>query len=275
MPAYLAFQKSVICGLYQRQQISQQINGKNKTKAARNCNMSKVLLVEDNTSTVKKIVRYIDNISADLEVHSVSEAGEALQYAKANDVSLFILDIQLEDYKGTSLAKQLRELPEYKYTPIIFETALAGEELSAYRDVKCYSFLVKPFGEEEFAAAFRDALGLSKQMNQQAKTIQIEQKQFILEYATQDIAYIEAFGKKLVIHTSSRLSGIKEDTISGYTLSGLLALLDDPAFVQCHKSYVVNKSHIEKIDKSERKIFLKGFTDTIPIGNKYQAELWG
>lgn len=72
--------------------------------------MSKVLLVEDNTSTVKKIVRYIDNISADLEVHSVSEAGEALQYAKANDVSLFILDIQLEDYKGTSLAKQLREL---------------------------------------------------------------------------------------------------------------------------------------------------------------------
>ena len=230
MPAYLAFQKSVICGLYQRQQISQQINGKNKTKAVRNCKMGQVLLVEDNTNAVKKIVRYIDNISADLEVHSVSEAGEALQYAKANDVSLFILDIQLEDYKGTSLAKQLRELPEYKYTPIIFE---------------------------------------------QAKTIQIEQKQFILEYATQDIAYIEAFGKKLVIHTSSRLSGIKEDTISGYTLSGLLALLDDPAFVQCHKSYVVNKSHIEKIDKSERKIFLKGFTDTIPIGNKYQAELWG
>jgi lytTr DNA-binding domain protein (fragment) len=52
-------------------------------------------------------------------------------------------------------------------------------------------------------------------------------------------------------------------------------LLDDPAFVQCHKSYAVNKSHIEKIDKSGRKICLKGFTDTIPVGNKYQAELWG
>ena len=133
----------------------------------------------------------------------------------------------------------------------------------------------KEISEEEFAAAFRDALGLSKQMNQQAKTIQIEQKQFILEYTVQHIAYIEAFGKKLVIHTISRLSGIKEDTISGYTLSGLLALLDDPEFVQCHKSYVVNKSHIEKIDKSGRKIFLKGFSDAIPIGNKYQAELWG
>ena len=225
--------------------------------------MSKILLVEDNPDAVKRIIRYINKIFAELDVISFPEAGDALQYAKANDISLFILDIQLEDYKGTNLAKQLRELPEYKYTPIIFETALAGEELSAYRDVKCYSFLVKPFGEEEFAAAFRDALGLSKQMNQQAKTIQIEQKQFILEYAAQDIAYIEAFGKKLVIHTISRLSGIKEDTISGYT------------FVQCHKSYAVNKSHIEKIDKSGRKICLKGFTDTIPVGNKYQAELWG
>ena len=118
-------------------------------------------------------------------------------------------------------------------------------------------------------------MGLSKQINSQAKTVRIEQKQFILEYAVQDIAYIEAFGKRLVIHTISRLAGVKEDTISGYTLSGLLALLDDPAFVQSHKSYVVNKSHIEKIDKSGRKIFLKGFADTIPIGNKYQAELWG
>ena len=62
-------------------------------EAVRNCNMGKVLLVEDNISAVKKIVRYISNISADLEIHSVSEAGEALQYAKANDVSLFILDI--------------------------------------------------------------------------------------------------------------------------------------------------------------------------------------
>ena len=237
--------------------------------------MGKVLLVEDNPSAAEKIVRSIGRISAGLEVHSVSEAGKALQYAKANDVSLFIIDIQLEDYKGTSLAKQLRELPEYQYTPIIFETALADEELMAYRDVKCYSFLIKPFSEEEFAAAFRDALGLSRQMGRPAKTIRIEQKQFILEYAVQDIAYIESFGKKLVIHTRSRLSGAKEDTISGYTLSGFLALLDDPAFVQCHKSYVVNKSHIEKIDKSGRKIFLKGSADIIPVGNKYQAELWG
>ena len=35
--------------------------------------------------------------------------------AQKQKVDLFILDIQLKDYKGTSLAAQLRGLPEYKY----------------------------------------------------------------------------------------------------------------------------------------------------------------
>lgn len=237
--------------------------------------MSEILLVEDNQAAVKRIKLYVKHISEDLEVVSFAEAGAALTYAKEHDISLFILDIQLEDYKGTHLAKQLREIPEYKYTPIIFETALAGEELNAYRDVKCYGFLVKPFDEKEFSIAFRDAMGLSAQMVHQSKTIRIEQKQFILEYTVSDIAYIEAFGKKVVIHTSSHTMGIKEDTISGYTLSGLLALIDDSAFIQCHKSYLVNTAFIEKIDKVERQIILRGFTDTLPIGNKYQSVLVG
>lgn len=237
--------------------------------------MSKILLVEDNRNAVRKIVEYISRISPELEVVSFSEAGEALRYAKENEIALFILDIQLEDYKGTHLAKQIRELPEYKYTPVIFETALAGEELTAYRDIKCYSFLIKPFGEEEFTAAFRDAMGLSEQMNRQNKTIQIEQKQFILEYTVADIAYIEAFGKKLVIHTNSRMSGRKEDAISGYTLAGILELLKGASFVQCHKSYLVNTAHIDRIDKTGRNIFLRGFAAAIPIGNKYQYTMWG
>ena len=237
--------------------------------------MGKILLVEDNAAAVQKLTAYIGKLTDASEVVAFAEAGEALQYAKENRISLFILDIQLADYKGTHLAQQLRALPEYKYTPILFETALAGEELTAYRDVKCYGFLIKPFGEAEFTAAFRDAMGLSEQIQPQSKTIRIEQKQFILEYAAADILCIEAFGKKLVLHTRHPGSGVKADTISGYTLSGMLALLDDPAFVQCHKSYLVNTAYLEKVDKAERKLFLKGYPQAIPVGNKYQCTLWG
>ena len=95
--------------------------------------MSKILLVEDNPDAVKRIIRYINKIFAELDVVSFPEAGDALQYAKANDISLFILDIQLEDYKGTNLAKQLRELPEYKYTPIIFEKTSKNSDMTWQR----------------------------------------------------------------------------------------------------------------------------------------------
>ena len=236
--------------------------------------MKKILLVEDNESAVKRIRQYIKNISADLDVTAFSEAGEALGYARSNPVTLFIIDIQLEDYKGTHPAKQLRELPEYKYTPIIFETALAGEELSAYRDVKCYGFLIKPFHETEFQSVFCDVLGLSDRISPSAKTIRLQQKQFILEYRVPEIAYIEAFGKKVMIHTNSSSLGRKSDTISGYTLAGILSLLEDPFFVQCHRSYVVNTAYIQKIDKTKREIILRHFPETIPIGNKYQSVLW-
>lgn len=237
--------------------------------------MSKILIVEDNISTAKRLKQLIHNIDTHLETVVFSKAGEAYQFSREEAVSLFVIDIQLADYKGTNLARQLRNLPEYKYTPIIFETAVAGEELSAYRDLKCYGFLIKPFTEEEFYSIFNEALGLSVQMQErEQKKIQIEQKQFILEYRVDDIAYLEAFGKKIAIHTNSKGLGIKEDMISGYTLAGLYKLISAPAFVQCHKSYIVNKDHIEKIDKVNQQIILRGFEKTIPIGSKYQALLW-
>lgn len=236
--------------------------------------MSKILIVEDNSSTAKRLKQFISCIDDNLETIVFSKAGEAYQFSQKEVISLFVIDIQLADYKGTNLARQLRSLPEYKYTPIIFETAVAGEELLAYRDLKCYGFLIKPFTEDEFRSVFNEALGLSAQMDGKKKKIQIEQRQFILEYDINDIAYLEAFGKKIAIYTNRRGLGIKEDMISGYTLAGLYQLISAPAFVQCHKSYIVNKDHIDKIDKVNRQIILRGFEKTVPVGNKYQTLLW-
>jgi len=62
--------------------------------------MSKILLVEDNPDAVKRIIRYINKIFAELDVVSFPEAGDALQYAKANDISLFIEAPERVRYTG-------------------------------------------------------------------------------------------------------------------------------------------------------------------------------
>lgn len=175
----------------------------------------------------------------------------------------------------TSLAKQLRALPQYKFTPIIFASALAGEELTMYRDVKCHSFLIKPFTKNEFTKAFRDALEMSNQMNIAPKTLRIEQKSFIFEYELSKIVYVESFGKRMIIHSNKDDHTLNQDNISGYSLARLLKSLSGDNFVQCHKSYLINRSYIRNINKQEMTITLMRDDIKIPIGEKYRVNVWG
>jgi len=237
--------------------------------------MSHILLVEDEEASVTLIRKHVAELSTEHILAVFSKASEALHYAGKSRIDLFILDIQLLDYRGTKLAKQLRAMPEYHFTPILFTTALAGEELAAYREIKCYAFLVKPFSKAEFQDAFREALAMGEQMQSVPNTLRIEQKQFIFEYSIRDILYIESFGKKVIIHTRQIQDTEVTDSISGYSLAKLLALAGPDKLIQCHKSFLINPDWILKIDKGARLIYLKHCESTIPIGEKYQLNLLG
>ena len=109
-----------------------------------------ILLVEDDDAAVALIEQFVEKLPNNHHLTTFSNAAQALAWGKTHRVDLFILDIQLPDYRGTELGKQLRAMPEYRFTPILFTTELAGEELFAYREIKCYDFLVKPFNEQQF-----------------------------------------------------------------------------------------------------------------------------
>ncbi|MEL7567334.1 MAG: LytTR family DNA-binding domain-containing protein [Dehalobacterium sp.] len=237
--------------------------------------MSHIVLVEDEASSVMLIRQYITELSSEHILTVYSKASEALSYASNNRIDLFILDIRLLDYRGTKLAKQLRSMPEYQFTPILFTTELSGEELAAYREIKCYAFLIKPFGKKEFQDSFREALSMGERMRSVPETIRIEQKQFIFEYEIKDILYIESFGKRIVIHTRRDQNIEGTDTISGYSLAKLLTLIGTGKLIQCHKSFLINPDWIWKIDKGARLLYLKHCKAEIPIGEKYQQNILG
>lgn len=237
--------------------------------------MKRIMIVEDDKNVAELLKKYIGEIDHSLETALFSRASEAYRYAKVELVELFILDIQLLDYKGTSLAKQLRALPQYKFTPIIFASGLSGEELAMYRDVKCHSFLIKPFTKNEFIKAFLEALELSNKMSIPTKTLRIEQKSFIFEYEISKIVYIESFGKKLSIHMIKNNETLIQEVISGYSLIRLFEMLPKDNFVQCHKSFIINRNYIRKIDKQEMTVTLMHDDTFVPIGDKYKKNIWG
>lgn len=234
--------------------------------------MTRILIVEDD----EKIQHFLENaiyeLDANLQIfHSVS-AADALTMAQREQYDAFIVDIQLVDYKGTDLVKQLRSIQTYKYTPIIFETAIVTEELRAYRELKCYHYLIKPYTKEEVKKVMAEVLGYLQQSLTDDRTVRIEQKGFIFEYRLQEILYIESFGKKMIIHLLTD-RGIRQERITGYSLKGLLDLLKDGPFLQCHKSYILNTTYIEAIDKVENLVKLRHSSTALPIGLKYRKQV--
>ena len=70
--------------------------------------MGLILLVEDEPGAAALLHRCIENGTSGHQLAVFPKAAEALSYAAKNKVDLFILDIQLLDYRGTELARQLR-----------------------------------------------------------------------------------------------------------------------------------------------------------------------
>lgn len=231
-----------------------------------------ILLVEDDHAAVALIGQFVEKLPSSHRLTIFSNAAQALAWGRTHQIDLFILDIQLPDYRGTELGKQLRALPEYRFTPILFTTELDGEELYAYREIKCYDFLVKPFNEQQFQRAVSAALEMGRNLAKPPAIMKIEQKQFVFEYDLETLLYIESFGKRAVIHTTVDGETVS-DNISGYSLVRFLELAGPGHLLQCHKSFLVNPLRISKLDKRTRQLWLTGCDTAIPIGEKYQHNL--
>lgn len=234
-----------------------------------------ILIVEDDMNIQKLLSTCIREVDDTAQIYMSDSSQGALKIAKEHPIDIFLLDIQLIDYKGTVLAKELRSMDQYRYTPMIFATALANEEINSYREIKCYSFLIKPYTKEEVKQAISEAIDYRNHFSKQTKTIRIEQKSHIFEYDLKDIVYIESFRKKMVLHLQTGQNEIYTEVISGYTLKSMLELINDDQFIQCHKSYLINKRYIVQIAKVEGEVSLRGVQQPIPIGSTFRDKLVG
>lgn len=229
--------------------------------------MGKVLIVEDDQIVRHELVKTVKSIGSGIEIFETGYAREALTMCKEHYINVFFLDIRLLDYSGIKLAKQIRDLDKYHFTPIIFITAVPSKELEAFRTVHCYDYIIKPFTKNEVNKVFKKAIYHS--VKKEKGTIKLKQKGFIHEIDLKDIIFIEVKYKKIYITTANEIL-----TYTSYTLTKIMEMLSDD-FIRCHKSYIVNKKYIEKINKRDHQIKLKEIGNVIPYGRQYQDLLRG
>lgn len=86
----------------------------------------------------------------------------------------------------------------------------------------------------------------------------------IYKLSRADILSVESKERKILIRTV-------DDTVLlyKYSLSSLSDFLTEP-FLQCHKSYIINRNQIKKFDCTKNVLIMRFGDHSIPVGRKYR-----
>ncbi len=180
---------------------------------------------------------------------------------------IVFLDIEMNDYSGLELA---RELPIN--TILIFTTAHASYALNGY-EVNAVDFLHKPFSLERFDAALSRATQIVE-VRQRAKSAEPKTENSIIikvDYQnvtipTDSIIYIEAMDNYIKINTTD-----KQPLLTKMSIKYLMELLPPLDFIRAHRSFIVAKGQVSAFTKQN--IHLHNGKN-IPVGRSYGEDLF-
>jgi two-component system chemotaxis response regulator CheY len=117
------------------------------------------ILTADDTATMRQMISFTLG-SAGHEVIQANDGAEALALARTRKFDLVIADVNMPNMDGISLVKSLRDLPDYKFTPILMLTTESQEtRRQAGRTAGATGWIVKPFNPEQLLTVVKKVVG--------------------------------------------------------------------------------------------------------------------
>jgi len=120
--------------------------------------MAAILAVDDSAS-MRQMVTFTLR-EAGYEVVDAADGVQALQLAKSRQFDLVLSDVNMPNMDGISLIRALRELPAYKFTPILMLTTEAGSDKKQEgKSAGATGWIVKPFNPEQLLSTIKRVVG--------------------------------------------------------------------------------------------------------------------
>ncbi len=235
--------------------------------------MKKVLIIEDSGAELEALIKVVKRVDGLAEVITANNIGDAMKYTVTNNISLFIVDIVLApskktDTSGIDFVETIRNMPQYKYIPVIFVSSLKDSKMYAYQDLHCYSYIQKPLFYSEMEPVVKEALELSHFMlddKADEKPLRLKQDNVLYVIQKQDVIYANSKAARMTIVTE------QEEFVFFYlTCKELLEKLGSDDFIQCSRSTIVNRRYINSIDKSNGIIQFRNCKDFVRIGKNFR-----
>lgn len=217
------------------------------------------VIIDDEPYAHQVLEHYI-NQTPGLELKAkFRNAVEAFEYLGKSKIDLLFLDIEMPLVNGIHFLSMLPNPPQTIFTTAHKQYAYEGFELNAI------DYLLKPFSFERFTRALNKSSILAvEKLNTSVRYLVIKEKEGLLNLNQQHILYIEGCKDYVKISTVDKVH------IIYHTLKGMLEKLDLRDFMQAHRSYIVNRIHVERIQQDT---ILMQNKVLIPIGQHYRKRL--
>ena len=107
--------------------------------------MAKTIMVVDDSISVRQVVGMaLEN--AGYEVIEAEDGQDALKKLTGTKIHLIISDVNMPNMNGIEFVKAAKQLPAYKFTPIIMLTTESGEDKKVQGQAAgAKAWVVKPF----------------------------------------------------------------------------------------------------------------------------------
>ena len=187
------------------------------------------------------VKKWADSTGHTTQISSFSSAENFLFcYAEESDYDVLLLDIELGEMDGVTMAKQLRKTNNT--LQIIFITGYSDYISEGY-EVAALHYLMKPVKEEKLHSVLDRAI---EKVKRNEKILNFEVNGEMVRIPVYQIRYADVYGNYVTIHTFEELK-VK------MTLGELEKQLDD-RFFRAGRSFIVNLNLISRVTKTEIKL---------------------
>lgn len=209
------------------------------------------ILIVDDEAFARQELAYLVNLHPQVSrIDQAESVTEALTIMLDNKPDIVFLDIQLDGETGFDLAYKFLQMRKPPY--LIFATAYENYALDAFK-VNANDYILKPFEENKIQAALNKYLQYSelsasdstdttsKESSSNYDTIAIQSDDRVYLLHPEDIFLVSVQGHTVTVDT------LNKSFVTTGTLSAIEKKLPDDLFLRCHRSFILNITHIVEI----------------------------
>jgi|SRR5688500_459535 len=196
-----------------------------------------------------------------------SNAIDALQLLKEQNIDLVFLDIQMPGLTGLQFIQSLTIKPMFILVTAYDKFALEGFNLNVV------DYLVKPVSLDRFIMACNKASELYELKQRKSSGVKSNDDYFFInvDYSLVKVMYsniiwIEGLKDYIKIH----LKDSNKPIVTRMAMKSVEDQLPDSMFMRIHKSYIVSKNFISSVKKNA--VFMENGIE-LPVGENYKDRI--